>query len=261
MINTWPELLESLKESKKHECKKLIKLSARSLYTMLYSGHFDSLFDKPPTAAEYDVLSVQLAKALGSHAQLPKKTKTQKYGIDDIRGRSLILHMWRKQVNPIYSFDFMSFLKNQLIDDQKFQFNTKSKKVPYTKEMGKGDYKIKLHLWRSYRLLEQDKAAQEMYKDAEGTKLPCFVGVITDVIKFKYGLEKEKEAMKFKLFVGEGSTTDIMIWPKNDSLTVAESLKQAVKEGVLAIVNTRCGEYKGSLSLTFKGMTLLEYKG
>ena len=115
MINTWEELLTVIKDAKKCEHKKSIKLDARSLYTMLYSGHFDSLFDHALTANDYEVLAPQLAKALGSKDQLPKATKTQKYGIIDIKGSTLTLRLWRNQSNPIYSFNFLEFLEEQIV--------------------------------------------------------------------------------------------------------------------------------------------------
>ena len=103
----WDDFLLHLKEAKKQK-RKDIKLDVGTLTALLFSGAMDELFDEPLSLEEYKERREEMAKALNSKAQLPKKKKTENIGLNEV-STDLKLNLWRIQANPLAGFSFVDY--------------------------------------------------------------------------------------------------------------------------------------------------------
>lgn len=240
-MTTWAEMLDIIKRSKKDLEKGQVHLDAGSLVTLLFSGGFDEMFGGSLDVEGYREKALELKKALGSKAADKKAAKHESYGIEDIHS-DIILHLWRNQSNPIYSFDWLELLRDDVLKTGFQEF--KSPIIPFIKYTHKDTRRQ--DLWTSWGGMANNPKASTSYL-LDPSRTPAIIGAVTDVKKFSYA-GGSKEAMRFKVFTGHDHSESITCWPDKGSDRINLITRERLVEGAVGIAVLRLSMWNDKLS-------------
>jgi co-chaperonin GroES (HSP10) len=220
----WKEFINKLSEAKK--LSKNSGISATAIYTLIFSGAFDSMCDKEPTLDDYKVMCDEVKFALKSKAKLPAPRKNEIIGIDGIKGPA-DLALWRQQNNPISVFDMISSYSSAL-KARKYETNDHEHYPMAIRRNPNDKNSSKTYLTVKWSKVFEDKVMFERFAgrediNADGKKIRLqprdFLAVIGIVIESeikKYGNDNEKERLVVKLYTGEEKTDELIKWPGKD---------------------------------------------
>jgi hypothetical protein len=233
----WNDFLTNIKDYKTNYAAGQLKLDYGTLSTLLFAGAFDSMFGKELCLSEIENAAKELKQTLGSQAEPKEATKTELFGIADIDSEIRLL-LWRNQALPTTKFQLAKYFKNALAqlglreqdnDDIPFSNNSRD-------------------LWLSWNKIINDKRINRFYMQKTPPKTPCFIGMIEDVSSFTYkSKEKEKEALRFKLYTGIDCIPSVVIWPERDG-KVHPALKKSIVKKSYGVANISLKEYRGDIT-------------
>lgn len=228
---TWEEFLQQIKTLKKDYKAGQVDLRAGPLVTLLYAGAFDTMLGREPTFTEYKGLSSELLTALGSKAALPKAKKGEILGIADIKA-TIDLHLWRSEMSPTYKFDIAALFE-QFILSLRFLKTTGdlSYRRPALKNCGE------ILVFRNSKTVFENLRFFDYVNQKGLERTVGIVGIVRDfqVRKTKAG----REMGTFRMFLGDGSSDLIYIWPIRGEDFLPYVKTQFLKNGQSGIVTAR----------------------
>lgn len=224
----WNEFLQKIKDANK--LKKDKKLSIPVLAILIFSGTFDSFIEEDiePGVEIYRSMFEELKKAKKSKASLPPKKKGESIGLDEVKSM-LQLSIWRAQRSPIVKkVDFEPFLEAAL---KNFGFSRVHKEgsiFKFARGADRTNNKPEVLGTANWSKLFADKNRLDLFKD--GRQLMIY-GVVTDTKLLRYGPMKEKERLVFRIFTGQETTDELVLWPSRDTGFISEAIKHEIKDG------------------------------
>lgn len=230
----WNEFLDKLKVGK--DTGKAKKISVPVLAALIFSGAFDSMITQDmylpedgstPTVRIYTVMFEQLKKVMKSKASLPKMKKGEYIGLDQV-DNLLKLSMWRTQRSPIVKrIDFTPFLAAPLKTWGYESVNKEGSIFKFIRGADPKNGKQQVLGTPEWRALFSDKTRLSLF---DSRQLMLY-GIVTEARILKYGENKEKERLVFKIFTGYELTDEIVVWPSRQTGQLSEVLKHEVQDG------------------------------
>ena len=241
----WNEFVSKLKTAQ--DQGKAGKVRVPALAVLIFSGAFDSMCDSQPTVSDYHRMFEEVKKSKKSKAKLPPAAKDDIIGLENVKSVTQ-LTAWRNQKSPIVKTISLEEEIDAPLKHRGFtRINNPSKIFTFIRGEGGGK-----------KIIVATPYWSELFKE---NRLGIFdrqygllvYGVVSDVKLLKFGADKSRERMTFRVFTGQEMTDEIVIWPKDDG-KVAESYKHDVKNGVIAAFHVRPSLYNGKPTGTVNGM-------
>lgn len=208
---TWNEFINKIKEFRKQTGKS--PLNAPPMIKLLYGGAFDEMLSpearKIPAILRYEGLTKELLDAMGSKASIPKKTKTEIIGLDQVRGMGHLM-LWRYSSNPFIQYDLtdysITFLKSLGYERPKMQEGDITWTRPATDARGRTDI---LYSWHN---IFSRPPVLRCYES--GQRNLAVMGIVVKAEKKIY--QGHKESLAVVLFNGHEYTCEMRMWPGED---------------------------------------------
>jgi hypothetical protein len=235
----WQDFLEKVSVFKKDYRSGQVTLNVGSLATLIYSGAFDYMVTGKPDHADYRRMAEEIKNALGSTAKPQKAKKGEIYGIEDIDS-DLLLDVWRRSVNPLYQFDFISKLKGFIEKEGFVEFdNVKAREVlPYIKKSTRPPYALST-AWS--QLFEDPDYRSPFFRratyDQNGRPQQvrwhtALIGLVVNAEIKK--IKGDRDSLVFQLNIGAETTGPIRVWP-NEHGFVPYEFTSTIKKGAIGL--------------------------
>lgn len=236
----WNEFLTKLKQAR--EIKKDNKISVAVLCNLIFNGTFDSMIEeKDPTVETYKRMFEEVKKIKNSKANLPKKRKGEFIGLDQVKSKTQ-LAVWRSQSCPIVKkIEFEPEIENTLKNYGYERVKKADSIFTFVRGPDIQNKKQSVYATAKWSEIFKDSRRIQLFDN----NLLMVYGIISDVSLRRYGANKEKEMLSFKVFTGEETTDELVVWPKKTTNEVSEVMKSEIKNGNLGGVLIRPSFYKG----------------
>jgi len=223
----WPDFIEKIKTFRKST--KSLGLNAPSLIRLLFSGAFDDMLPKElfeiPAQKRYTQLTVDLLSALGSKSKIPKKSKTDVIGLNEVESLGHLM-LWRYSTNPFSRYEITSFCKTFLSAQGFAKPQYPSDDVLWVKAKGRTLVEIR----KSWSGLFTSHFALSSYEN--GSKMLALVGIVVKTSR-SY-THSGKPFLTITLFNGNEYVEGIKLWAKDDG-TLNQAMVSQLKPGEMGL--------------------------
>lgn len=266
-VTTWPQFVDKLTQAKKKSLSKGISVPA--ITRLIYAGAFDSFLSAPATVDTYKTMYNEVKAALKSKASLPKASKTQTIGIDEIDS-GVALHRWKNEVSPIFRFSLIELFKHQLssLGYLKNPPSAKLRNLLYIRERELG-YRDGVQEIEKTAIVDSWEAFWKMPQQFLDSFLLdsvmsrdnrirykfdiAFVGFVSAVENKFYGPDA-KEMIKVKLYLGKDHTNFLIQWPDRNTGKIPIHTKSRLELKRPVLMRVKPNLYKDK----FRGGTVIE---
>lgn len=241
----WNEFVEKVKQAKK-DGKKL-GFNANMITKLIFSGTFNSMLDpngeymKMPAHQRCGAMTAEILAAMGSKAQLPKASKTEAMGIDQIRNDAG-LALWRHITNPLFQFNLSILFREHLRVNMGFQYTTtgNTKMIPMTLNL---DGRPGCDLWARWEDIYTQYASYKLYQS--GNRMAACIGVVTKIDKFV--MKNGKTSLRVFFFDGFREY-EIKLWPDYGKTMYNQAKAAYLKPCAVGLFVIKPDMYKGQLT-------------
>ena len=229
---TWNDFIEKIVVFRKETGKS--NLSAPAVMRLLYSGAFDEMLDaetmKIPAMDRYAQLLKQVMQAIGSKAQLPKASKIELIGLNQVTKIEQLM-LWRFSSNPFVQYNMADFCKSFLKSQGFERPQLPEGDILWVKPARSG-HKLRIDVRYSWQNLFKSPKLLENY---ENNRLVGSICIITKVEKRLF--QGNKESLVISMFNGHEYIEGIRMWPDKSGvlnpLVTSQIKKHAVGLAVL----------------------------
>jgi hypothetical protein len=221
----WDAFIQKLTIAK---AEKIIgKFSVPAFTTLIYGGAVDELLSERLDCQNrldvYYNAYLEVKHAVDSKAGLPKKSKTAKIGISDIKTEAH-LAMWRQTNSPIGVYPFLRSMTENL---KGLGFAYDEIKNYFIKRADKGVVHIATD---EYQRIFSFVGTEFWSRIRQEKYIFHIIGVVTDK-QVRLWSNNTKEMMKLSIFTGKENINDLIIWPPYGENEVDPFLKINIEVG------------------------------
>lgn len=247
----WNEFLDKIKEAKKRKIK--LGFNANVVTRLIFSGTFNHMIAELPEYTNmypykrYQRMVEEILAVMKSKAKLPKATKTEMIGIEDIDSDAKLI-LWRHLTNPLFRYPLSNILGEWAQKEHGFRLDPSSNPRARIMTLNFPDdaKKTSLDLYSQWDHVFDSIHSMDMYK--KGERMACVLGItLSATVRWT---RTGKQCLDVVIFDG-CHEYKITLWPPRGQTTFSPAKRSKIKPckaGLFLIKpSTWRGEKGGSL--------------
>lgn len=248
----WLDFLDKLRSGQKAGMKLGVNIGA--LTKLIFAGAFNGMIKELPEYSKMPAwqrcvrMADETTKALKSTGKLPKRTKNEPIGLNEINN-DVGLVLWRHMANPLFTHNLTTLYPEHMRMVFGFEANKRgnTQKVPMVKEPADG--RAGTDLLSAFIYAFESAAMSAAYK--KGQRNAAVMGIIVKTEARKY--QGHKKFLSVTFFDGYHEY-DVTLWPPFGASEFNQATAAALKPCAYGLFVIKPDLYKGK-----RGGTLVKF--